>query len=134
MNRALANQLRRLSGGRCEYCRMPEGFDPLPFQVDHIIAEQHGGPTVLENLAWSCLHCNKHKGPNIAGVDPVTGQLIALFHPRRQRWQRHFAWEGPQIVGRTLVGRATIQVLGMNDPDFVAFRSQLLEEGTFRVE
>jgi len=113
---------------------MSERFDPLPFQVDHIIAQQHGGPAVLENLAWSCLHCNKHKGPNIAGVDPVTGQLIALFHPRRHRWQRHFAWSGPRIVGRTRVGRATIHVLSMNDPDFVAFRSQLIEEGTFRAE
>jgi hypothetical protein len=35
---------------------MPTEHDPLPFQVDHITAEQHGGQTVLENLAWSCLH------------------------------------------------------------------------------
>lgn len=30
---------------RCEYCRMPREFDDLPFQIDHIIAEKHGGPT-----------------------------------------------------------------------------------------
>jgi hypothetical protein len=57
MNRALLNELRRLAGRRCDYCRMPEQFDRLPFQVDHVIAEQHGGATLLENLAWSCLHC-----------------------------------------------------------------------------
>jgi hypothetical protein len=63
MNRALLNQVRRRSGQRCEYCHMPTEHDPLPFQVDHIIAEQHGGASVVENLAWSCLHCNKRKCP-----------------------------------------------------------------------
>ena len=82
MKRGLLRQLRQLAGDRCEYCRLPTAYDPLPFQVDHIIAQQHGGETVIENLAWSCLHCNKHKGPNIAGIDPVSGQLVPLFHPR----------------------------------------------------
>jgi len=82
MNAGLLAQLHRLAGGRCDYCRIPAAFDPLPFQVDHIIAQQHGGETVLENLAWSCLHDNKQKGPNIAGIDPLTKQLVPLFHPR----------------------------------------------------
>jgi hypothetical protein len=113
---------------------MPSEHDPLPFQVDHIIAEQHGGETVLVNLAWSCLHCNKHKGPNIAGLDPVSGQLVLLYHPRRQRWERHFAWDGPILVGRTRVGRATIRVLAINDPDFVALRAELMDEKTYELE
>ncbi|MGH7135823.1 MAG: HNH endonuclease [Pirellulales bacterium] len=131
MKRSLLNELRRLAGGRCDYCRMPETFDPLPFQVDHIIAKQHGGPTVLDNLAWTCLHCNKRKGPNIAGVDPVTRQLVGLFNPRRQDWRRHFAWDGPVLLGRTRSARATIVVLAINDPDFLAFRAELIDEGAF---
>lgn len=131
MNLVVLTQLRELAQDRCDYCRIPAVFDPLPFQVDHVIAQQHGGETVLQNLAWSCLHCNRHKGPNIAGIDPLTGQLIALFHPRRQQWKRHFAWRGSTLVGRTRSARATIQVLGINDPDFLAFRSELMEEGTF---
>jgi 5-methylcytosine-specific restriction endonuclease McrA len=131
MNRALLDQVRRLADDRCDYCRIPRRFDPLPFQLDHIIAEQHGGETILENLAWSCLHDNKHKGPNIAGIDPVTNHLVALFHPRRQRWERHFAWNGAILVGRTRVARATIRVLAINDPDAVAFRAELMEERAF---
>ena len=131
MKRTLIVQVRRLAGNRCDYCHIPAEFDPLPFQLDHVIAQQHGGLTVLENSAWSCLHCNKHKGPNIAGLDPLTGKLVALFHPRLQRWDRHFQWQGPILFGRTRIGRATIRVLAINDPDAVAFRAELMEEGVW---
>jgi hypothetical protein len=133
MNRTLVNQVRQLSKDRCDYCHMPAACDPLPFQVDHILAQQHGGLTVLDNLAWSCLHCNKHKGPNIAGIDPVTGQLVALFHPRRQNWRRHFQWDGPQLTGRTRTARATIQVLAINAPAAVTFRAELIFEGVYHI-
>lgn len=131
MKRALIEQVRWLADDRCDYCRMPAAFDPLPFQVDHIVAQQHGGETILENLAWSCLHCNKHKGPNIAGIDPVTRQLVALFHPRRQHWDRHFTWSRAILHGRTRSARATIRVLAISAPDAVAFRAELMDEGAF---
>jgi hypothetical protein len=51
--------------------------------VDHIIARQHDGATTIDNLALACLHCNRHKGPNIAGRDVATGDLVRLFHPRQ---------------------------------------------------
>lgn len=131
MNPTLVDQIRRLARDRCEYCHIPMHLDPLPFQVDHIIARQHGGPTTLLNLAWSCLRCNKHKGPNVAGIDPVSNQLAALFHPRRQRWERHFSWDGPFIVGRTRVARVTIRTLAINDANALAFRAELMDEGVF---
>jgi hypothetical protein len=73
--------------------------------------------------------CNSFKGPNIAGVDPQSGAIVRLYHPRRDRWSRHFRWEGPVLVGRTRSGRATIAVLQINDPEFVAVRRALIEEG-----
>ena len=66
---------------------MPERFYRVPFQLDHVIARQHGGATETENLAYACYHCNAHKGPNIAGVDPETGQLTRLYRPRRDLWE-----------------------------------------------
>ncbi len=90
MDELLARQVRRRARHACEYCRMPAGFYPtVSFPIDHIIARQHGGLTLLGNLAVSCLHCNSHKGPNIAGIDPVTRKLTKLFHPRRYRWERY---------------------------------------------
>jgi hypothetical protein len=108
---------------------MPQVFYPtIPFPIDHIIARQHSGLTTFSNLALSCLHCNSHKGPNIAGIDPKSKKLTKLFNPRRHKWARHFRWHGPYLMGRTAVGRVTIAVLAMNDPEAVEVREALLEE------
>ncbi len=127
---ALAELVRRRAAHRCEYCRLPQVFSSTRFQIDHIIAEQHGGRTVAANLALACLADN-HKGPNLAGVDPRTGEKVWLFNPRRHRWSRHFRWQGPILAGRTPIGRATVAVLGINLPVRVAQRAALMAEGVF---
>lgn len=78
-----------------------------------------------------CFFCNTYKGPNIAGIDPVSMQVARLFHPRKDRWGRHFRWDGPLLVGLTRSGRATIAVLEINQPEFVAWREILIREGEF---
>lgn len=75
------------------------------------------------------MHCNQRKGPNIAGRNPETGEIIHLFHPREDVWNDHFEWNGPDLIGKTQIGRATIQVLGIDDPSFRAVRVALLDEG-----
>ena len=55
MAKAIRNQVRQRAGDVCEYCRMPQEFDVRPFQLDHIRAEKHDGPTELTNLCWSCM-------------------------------------------------------------------------------
>ncbi len=115
----------------CEYCHMPQQFDELPFEIDHIIALQHGGRTVPSNLALICFADNHHKGPNLAGVDPKTRKRVWLFHPRRHKWSRHFRWEGPILVGRSPIGRATVAVLAMNLEHRIRQRRRLIAEGAF---
>jgi hypothetical protein len=66
-------------------------------------------------LALACHRCNLRKGPNLTGIDPITGEIVPLFDPRRDRWLDHFRFRGPVIEGVTAVGRATIKVLSMND-------------------
>jgi hypothetical protein len=108
---------------------MPQFALPLPFQMDHIIAEKHGGPTVESNLALACPHCNRFKGPNIAGLDSESVQPIRLFHPRTDSWSEHFEFEGARIVGRTPTGNASVHVLAMNADDLLLIRAELLKEG-----
>jgi hypothetical protein len=130
-DRALVRLVRERARACCEYCRLPEAYSSMPFEVDHIIAEQHGGRTVAGNLAWSCFADNHHKGPNLAGIDPKSGRRVWLYNPRRQKWERHFRWEGAVIVGRTAVGRATIAVLQINAAHRIAQRAALIAEGVF---
>jgi hypothetical protein len=134
MDETITEAVRQRAAGRCEYCHLPEAYVLTPFQVEHVVAKQHRGPDTLGNLAWACLRCNLHKGPNLTGIDPVTRKLTRLFNPRRHRWARHFRWDGAVLLGTTAVGRTTVEVLAMNDPDRVALRQELLDQGLFSPE
>src|SRR4051812_3349071 len=114
MTKRLEQQVRRRAGEMCEYCRMAAWLYDQPFHIDHIISRKHGGPTRSENLALACLDCNAFKGTDIAGIDEHTSQLCRLFDPRRDRWDEHFAWNGPVLVGKTPEGRTTVRLLNIN--------------------
>jgi hypothetical protein len=131
MGPELVQLVWRRAQSRCEYCQLPQDCSQLPFEIDHIIARKHGGRTDPSNLALSCFYDNSFKGSNIAGLDPRTGKLTPLFHPRRHKWARHFRWDGPVLVGRTSVGRATIATLLINLELRVAHRRALLDAGLF---
>jgi HNH endonuclease len=131
MDRTLQELAWRRAGGRREYCQLSQEDHDLPFEVDHIIAEHHGGLTRSGNLCLACFACNRHKGPNIAGIDPKTKQIIPLYHPRKHKWSRHFRWDGPRLVGLTPQGRATVIVLKINLDYRVDLRRGLIEEGVF---
>ncbi len=110
---------------------MPQALSILPFEIDHIIALKHHGKTIASNLALTCAYDNDFKGPNIAGLDPLTGRLVRLFHPRRHKWEHHFRWDGPVLIGRTAIGRTTIDVLNINLPPRVAQRQALIDAELF---
>src|SRR5438552_7055390 len=115
MDDNLARAVRERATLACEYCRLPQSLHPGPFEIEHVVPVQHGGTEVFGNLAFACLHCNRHKGPNLAGIDRRTSRtrLVRLYNPRRHKWSFHFAWDGPYIRGRTAIGRVTVMVLAM---------------------
>lgn len=129
MDARLKAQVRRRARFRCEYCQFPERVAEVHFQLDHIIARQHAGKNDASNLAFACFRCNSHKGTNLAGVDPRSGSIVRLFHPRQDVWGETFAWDGPNLIGLTPTGRATIGVLRINRSDAVLARASLMEEG-----
>jgi uncharacterized membrane protein len=100
-------------------------------EADHVIAEKHGGVTSLENLAWACFYCNRFKGSDLASVDPTSNKVVFLFHPREQRWNRHFRLNGGLIEGITASGRATVSLLHLNDAERVAYRLGLIDIGHY---
>ncbi|MGB8782527.1 MAG: HNH endonuclease [Terriglobales bacterium] len=133
MTSELIRQVWQRSRARCEYCHLPSTLHPAPFQIDHIIARQHGGTSTVDNLALACIHCNRFKGPNLASVDHDSGEIVRLFHPRCDAWTEHFIWDGPELKALTQIGRVTISLLLINDPEVIAVRKALQEEGVFGV-
>ncbi len=124
MSSAIRELVRERAGNACEYCHLHQDDSPLAsLHLEHIIPKVHGGGDDLSNLALACIDCNLHKGTNLTGIDPETGLVTELFHPRRQRWQDHFEWLGIYVNGKTAVGRTTIRVLNMNSEDQLALRS-----------
>jgi hypothetical protein len=126
---ALRRLVRERAAERCEYCLIPESHTLATHPVDHVIAEKHGGPTAAENLALACTICNLHKGSDLSSVDPLTGEIVPLFHPRRDRWAEHFRIVAGRIEPLTATGRVTVRLLQLNASERVEERELLVAAG-----
>ena len=98
----LRRQVWERAKGNCEYCLLNERYVLKRHEVDHIRAEKHGGTTTLDNLCLSCFDCNRQKGSDLSSIDPVTDEVVPLFHPRRDVWDDHFRLvNNGQLEGKT---------------------------------
>ncbi|MEH2039512.1 MULTISPECIES: HNH endonuclease [unclassified Nostoc] len=121
--------LRRLveerANYKCEYCQLPAGVAFFAHEIDHVIAQKHGGATNADNLALTCWRCNRHKGTDLGSFDPETGAFSFLFNPRTQKWAEHFTFSELNLVGLTPMGRTTIRLLQINSDERLAERQRL---------
>lgn len=130
----LRQQVIDRAGDRCEYCHYPQIAALLAFEMEHIIAEKHGGQTILANLALACPFCNRAKGSDLGSLDPETGQLTPFYHPREQQWTDHFRLVEAQIEPLTAEGRVTAAILQFNHPERVAERQRLIAAGLYTLK
>ncbi len=129
--RALRRLVSERAGYRCECCHLPEEFATFSHEPDHVIPLKHGGETAADNLALACYWCNRLKGSDLAALDPDSGQITPLFHPRLHAWTDHFRLDGATIVPLTPEGRATTALLKLNRADRLAVRQILVETGHY---
>ena len=135
MSRSIPDKLRLLvaerAGFACEYCLV--GQDDLIFscQVDHIISLKHGGKTVAENLAYSCLPCNVSKGSDVGSIVSSQGKFTRFFNPRRDNWSDHFSLSDGIILPKSLIGEATVRIFQFNAPERVLRRRLLATAGRY---
>ncbi len=118
------NVVARRAKYRCEYCQSQQDLCPESFEVDHVIPRALDGRTALGNLCYACPVCNNAKRSQTFGRDPRTSRRVRLFDPRRQLWMRHFRWseDGSRIIGKSVIGRATVEALDMNRSRIVQIR------------
>lgn len=136
MSKYIPSALRKLvydrAKGCCEYCLIPEIATLSPHEIDHIIAEKHDGLTEANNLALCCVLCNKHKGSDIASIDPVTKLLTSLYNPRQDNWREHFQLNDAEFIPLTAVGRITVKLLQINRIDRLKERELLIQAGILK--
>lgn len=116
---------------RCGYCLSSEAIVGFAMEIDHLIPQALGGPTLEENLWLACSACNSFKGDRISVLDQESGLFVRLFNPREQSWEEHFAWveSGVRVVGKTAIGRATVVALRLNRSLLVKARRAWVEAG-----
>ena len=135
MSSKLSNAIRKKVAQRakfcCEYCLALGAYSPDPFCIEHIIPVSKDGSDDLENLAFSCNGCNNYKYTHTHAVDPLSGKLVALYHPRKDSWHAHFMWNRDYItmLGITATGRATIDRLKLNREGLKNQRELLAKAG-----
>ena len=102
------------------------------FEVDHVIAKQHGGLDELSNLALACFRCNRRKGTNVASVDPETAEIVTLFNPRKDAWHEHFKLlETGEVQGKTQIGKVSSHFFQFNSPERIQERVLGLQLGFY---
>lgn len=129
---AIRNIVAGRAKHRCEYCLTPDDATTGTFEIEHIEPTGEGGADELPNLAWACIFCNGSKNAATQAIDPMTGDSVALFHPRHDTWSEHFAWGGSknlEVIGLSATGRATIARLRLNRLERMVIRDLLTLAG-----
>jgi hypothetical protein len=131
LSEELRRRIRQQAGDRCGYCLSPQYLVMGVLEIEHIVPKAAGGSDNEENLWLACRLCNSFKSGQTHGLDPQTGQLVQLFHPRTQTWYDQFEWaqDGTQIIGKTPCGRASVVVLQLNNLVAVTVRRFWVQAG-----
>ncbi len=135
MSRNIPEKLKSLvakrAGHACEYCLVHQ--DDLIFgcQIDHILSIKHGGKTLPDNLAYSCLVDNVNKGSDLGTVLLPGKKPIRFFNPRTDKWHEHFELSDGLILPKTKIGEAIVKILQFNSPERVLRRQLLMQAGKY---
>ncbi|MBI3360822.1 MAG: HNH endonuclease [Chloroflexi bacterium] len=128
---AVRQRVAEASRFRCGYCLTSQDIVGPVLELDHILPVSKGGADEEDNLWLACSWCNAYKGKQTDALDPLTGDRVSLFDPRRRIWADHFKWsdDGTLIVGLTACGRATVDALQLNNEYVVPARRRWVAVG-----
>ena len=124
-------KVRETSRFRCGYCLILQRYSPMVFQFDRYIPVSRGGTNDEENLWLVCGNCNNTKSDKTDAFDSVTDSIVPIFNPRTQIWNEHFEMSeaGAIIIGKTPIGRGTVEALKLNEERVVGVRQEWVSAG-----
>jgi hypothetical protein len=116
---------------RCSDCQTSAAISGILLTTDHVAPMVLGGATAFENLCLARYSRNQYTAAQALATDPLTGETVALYHPRQAVWGAHFGWsaDGTQIEGRAAIGRATIIAVRLKHSVIVSARARRVSAG-----
>jgi hypothetical protein len=131
LSETIRQKVKERAENRCEYCLSHQDYIMGRLQIDHIQPVAKGGEDTENNLCLACELCNQYKWTQTEDLDSQSGEIVSLFNPRQQQWQKHFTWspEGTEIIGLTASGRATVRALRLNNGLAVTVRKNWVKAG-----
>lgn len=128
---SVRQRVRKAFNDRCAYCLSSQRYSNSRLAVEHITPKAIGGGEDEVNLCLSCRLCNLYKGTQVEATDPISLMVVPLFNPRTQVWLEHFQWnrDGTRVIGKTAVGRATVEALRLNNETSVTVRQNWVSVG-----
>jgi HNH endonuclease len=120
----LQRQIRTHFVNCCAYCHTSEALTVAIFEFEHIVPCSAGGKTIFKNLCLACPTCNRYKANRQNAPDPITGEIVPLFHPHLQVWKEHFVWDGNATE---LTGHKPF--VKMNRPQLIRVRRMWVKMG-----
>ena len=128
MSRHISPEIRQQVATRadflCEYRLIAEEDTFFGCEVEHIISLKHGGSSDLENLAYACAFCNRHKGNDVGSI-LESGEFSRFYNPRTDKWAEHFQLDGVIIRPLSAVGKVTTRILRLNHTNQILERQAL---------
>ena len=114
----------RKARGRCEYCKARAKYSFVNFSVELIKPGSKFGKAEINNLVYYCNGCRNRKLCETRAFDPITGESVFIFDPRKDKWNKHFVWSDDKlkIIGLTAKGRATVTHLNFNREEQITLR------------
>ena len=135
MSRYISDYLRekvaKRAGRFCEYCFLHEDDTFFSCQIDHIISIKHGGQTAFNNLAFTCIFCNRNKGSDIGSIILSEENFTRFYNPRIDKWTDHFDLDKFNIHPKTNIGYVTSKILILNDSNRLLERKILYDAGRY---
>ena len=120
--------------GRCEYCKMHQSLQGATFHIEHVLPRVLGGTIDSSNLALACPSCNLHKAGRVSALTSSDTAAVAFFNPRSDIWSERFELDDYTLIGKSEVGRVTIQSLDLNHERRIKIRQAEQMFGLFPPE
>jgi hypothetical protein len=126
VNPPLVQQVRARAQNRCECAGFH--FRTTGFRSISITSSRGSTAEAQKPITWLSVAFTATATRVLISHDTKTGDVVRLFHPRKDVWSEHFQLDGAVVAGMTAIGRATVHLLAMNEPEFLAARQALIRE------